>query len=74
MSEAPPPRLLPILYFGVAHASLLLAFAAVAADPLGVAGFFIIAGWLRSISPGTRRHDRDDDRDLHPHHEPVEQG
>jgi hypothetical protein len=35
-----PPRLLPALYFGVAHAALLLAFAAVAADPRGVSGFF----------------------------------
>ena len=35
-----PPRLLPILYFGLAHAALALAFAAVALDPRGVAGFF----------------------------------
>ena len=35
-----PPRLLPVLYFGVAHASLALACAAVAADPRGVSGFF----------------------------------
>ena len=35
-----PPRLLPVLYFGVAHAALALACAAVAADPRGVSGFF----------------------------------
>ena len=35
-----PPRLLPVLYFGVAHAALPLAFAAVALDPRGVSGFF----------------------------------
>lgn len=35
-----PPRLLPVLYFGVAHAALALAFAAVAYDPRGVSGFF----------------------------------
>jgi hypothetical protein len=31
---------LPILYFGIAHAALAMAFAAVALDPRGVAGFF----------------------------------
>jgi hypothetical protein len=36
----PPPRLLPIMYFGVAHVSLAIACAAVALDPRGVAGFF----------------------------------
>jgi hypothetical protein len=35
-----PPRLLPLLYFALAHGALLLAFAAVARDPRGVAGFF----------------------------------
>jgi len=35
-----PPRLLPVLYFGVAHMALALAFAAVALDPRGVSGFF----------------------------------
>jgi hypothetical protein len=35
-----PPRLLPTLYFGFAHACLTLAFAVVAYDPRGVAGFF----------------------------------
>lgn len=35
-----PPRLLPILYFGVAHIALALAWAAVAADPRAAAGFF----------------------------------
>jgi hypothetical protein len=35
-----PPRLLPVLYFGVAHVALALAFGAVALDPRGVSGFF----------------------------------
>jgi hypothetical protein len=35
-----PPRLLPILYFGVAHVALALACLAVAVDPRGVSGFF----------------------------------
>src|SRR3954469_20234319 len=35
-----PPRLLPLLYFGVAHVALAIAFAAVALDPRGVSGFF----------------------------------
>ena len=35
-----PPRLLPVLYFGVAHIAVTLAFAAVALDPRGVSGFF----------------------------------
>ena len=35
-----PPRVLPLLYFALAHAALALAFAAIARDPLGVAGFF----------------------------------
>ena len=35
-----PPRVLPVLYFGVAHVALALAFAAVALDPRGVSGFF----------------------------------
>jgi hypothetical protein len=35
-----PPRLLPVLYFAVAHVALALACAAVALDPRGVAGFF----------------------------------
>jgi hypothetical protein len=35
-----PPRLLPVLYFAVAHAALLLAFGAVAVDPRGISGFF----------------------------------
>jgi hypothetical protein len=38
--EQLPFRLLQVLYFGVAHAALLLAFAAVAVDPRGVSGFF----------------------------------
>jgi hypothetical protein len=35
-----PPRLLPVLYFGLAHVALALAFGAVALDPRGVSGFF----------------------------------
>ena len=35
-----PPRLLPVLYFGVAHVALAFAFGAVALDPRGVSGFF----------------------------------
>ena len=35
-----PPRLLPVLYFGVAHVAFALACLAVALDPRGVAGFF----------------------------------
>jgi len=35
-----PPRLLPVLYFGVAHVALAIAFGAVALDPRGVSGFF----------------------------------
>ncbi|MGE3600912.1 MAG: hypothetical protein AB7N70_35800 [Dehalococcoidia bacterium] len=35
-----PPRLLPVLYFSVAHVALALAFAVVAVDPRGVSGFF----------------------------------
>jgi hypothetical protein len=54
-----PPRLLPLLYFGLAHAALLLAFLAVARDPRSVAGFFyhprmlgivhlVTLGWITS--------------------------
>jgi hypothetical protein len=54
-----PPRLLPILYFGAAHASLALAFAAIAFDPRAVSGFFyhprmlgivhlVTLGWITS--------------------------
>ena len=35
-----PPRWLPLLYFGFAHLCLAAAFAAVALDPRGLAGFF----------------------------------
>jgi hypothetical protein len=35
-----PPRLLPLLYLGFAHAALAVAFAAIAVDPRGAAGFF----------------------------------
>jgi hypothetical protein len=41
-----PPRLLPVLYFGVAHVALALAFGAVAMDPRGVSGFFYHARML----------------------------
>lgn len=58
-AESLPPRLLPILYFGVAHAALALAFAAVAVDPHAFAGFFyhprmlavvhlVTLGWITS--------------------------
>lgn len=59
LSEPPPPRLLPILYFGVAHAALALAFGAIAVDPGSVIGFFyhprmlaivhlVTVGWITS--------------------------
>ncbi|HWK08787.1 MAG TPA: hypothetical protein VNR64_01960 [Vicinamibacterales bacterium] len=35
-----PPRVLPLLYFALAHVALLVALAAVARNPHGVAGFF----------------------------------
>jgi hypothetical protein len=35
-----PPRLLPVLYFGVAHVAFALACLAVALDPRGASGFF----------------------------------
>ncbi len=41
-----PPRVLPVLYFSAAHLSLAVAFAAVAVDPRGVAGFFYHARML----------------------------
>jgi hypothetical protein len=41
-----PPRLLPVLYFGVAHVALALACLAVAADPRGASGFFYHARML----------------------------
>jgi hypothetical protein len=44
-----PPRLLPVLYFGVAHVALALAFAAVVADPRGVSGFFYHARMLAVV-------------------------
>ena len=54
-----PPRLLPVLYFSLAHLALLLAFAAIAADARAVAGFFyhsrmlaivhlVTLGWITS--------------------------
>src|SRR5262245_20964224 len=36
----PPPRTLPLLYLGAAHASLTLAFAAIALDPRTFTGFY----------------------------------
>jgi hypothetical protein len=41
-----PPRLLPVLYFGVAHVALALACLSVASDPRGVSGFFYHARML----------------------------
>jgi hypothetical protein len=54
-----PPRLLPVLYFALAHLALLLACAAIAADARAVAGFFyhsrmlaivhlVTLGWITS--------------------------
>ena len=59
-----PPRLLPVLYFGVAHVALALAFGAVALDPRGVSGFFyhsrmvaivhlITLGWITTSILGS---------------------
>jgi hypothetical protein len=59
-----PPRALPILYYGVAHAALALAFAAIAVDPAGVAAFFyqprtlgivhlVTLGWVTSSILGS---------------------
>jgi hypothetical protein len=44
-----PPRILPVLYFASAHLALALAFAAVAIDPRGVAGFFYHARMLAIV-------------------------
>src|SRR5512138_2225171 len=41
-----PPRLLPVMYFAVAHVALLVAFGAIAVDPRGTAGFFYHARML----------------------------
>jgi hypothetical protein len=41
-----PPRLLPVLYFTIAHVALAFAFGAVALDPRGVSGFFYHARML----------------------------
>jgi hypothetical protein len=57
--ERRPPRWLPLLYFGFAHLCLAAAFATVALDPRGVAGFFyhprmvavvhlVTLGWITS--------------------------
>lgn len=59
-----PPRALPVLYIGSAHVALVLAFAAVAVDPRGVAGFFyhsrmlaivhlVTLGWITSSILGS---------------------
>jgi len=59
-----PPRLLPILYFATAHIALAIAFAAIAIDPRGVAGFFyhsrmlaivhlVTLGWITSSILGS---------------------
>jgi len=44
-----PPRLLPLLYFAPAHAALALAFAALAIDPYGFAGFYYHARMLAVV-------------------------
>lgn len=57
--ERLPPRWLPLFYFGFAHLCLAAAFAGVALDPRGVAGFFyhprmvavvhlVTLGWITS--------------------------
>lgn len=57
--ERLPPRWLPLFYFGFAHPCLAAAFAAVALDPRGMAGFFyhprmvalvhlVTLGWITS--------------------------
>jgi hypothetical protein len=59
-----PPRLLPILYIGVGHFALALAFGAVTVDPRGVSGFFyhsrmlavvhlVTLGWITSSILGS---------------------
>lgn len=44
-----PPRLLPVLYFGGAHAALIVAFGAVAVDPRAFSGFFYHARMLAAV-------------------------
>ena len=46
-----PPRLLPVLYFALAHAALVSAFALIAIDPRGVAGFFYHANEEEELAP-----------------------
>jgi hypothetical protein len=59
-----PPRLLPVLYFAVAHVALIVAFGAVATDPRSVSGFFyhprmlgivhlITLGWITASILGS---------------------
>ena len=66
-----PPRLLPVLYFGIAHAALALACLAVALDPRGVSGFFyharmlgivhlVTLGWITASILGVALHRRPD--------------
>jgi hypothetical protein len=62
-----PPRALPLLYLGTAHASLALAFVFAGLWPQAVAGFFyhawliglvhlITLGWIRRGVATARRH------------------
>ncbi len=44
-----PPRLLPVLYFAVAHTALLTAFGAVTLDPRAFSGFFYHARMLAAV-------------------------
>ena len=50
-----PPRLLPVLYFGVAHITLALARLAVALDPRGVSGVFYHARMLGNVQQQSRK-------------------
>ena len=44
-----PPRLLPVLYFGAAHAALIAAFGAITLDPRAFSGFFYHARMLAAV-------------------------
>jgi hypothetical protein len=59
-----PPRLLPVLYFGLAHVAFALACLIVAVDPRGVSGFFyhprmlaivhlVTLGWITAAILGS---------------------
>lgn len=61
-----PPTRLPLWYFGVAHLSLIVALAVVAADPRGVSGFYyhprmlgvvhlVTLGWITGAILGAIR-------------------